>query len=291
MSQLRDFVYLDTVRLHSFVSQIHGGLISEISETIRRQGGLSAGLDIQIPALGGGNVGASKGKENQRQQTVQLTDPAYFGALYEHLRGTSEITALATGELKTREGVTEGEFVELVGIAEPPAVEHWITRVRSLVDFLDRNWRLLAQTQSAGHRKPSQQTTRKQMGLFKGMVDFLEDYVRISRKDPGKQYIRVAQKDSVYAVWCGLLPDHVVTPLDATLPAEIRVVGRVETLLGEGEVYKIVDLSQFGQSDDVNKLLTALNAFGPLIGQQEISATDLQAQYPDVFVTPIAVFR
>lgn len=291
MSQLRDFLYLDTVKLHSFISQIHGGLVSEINETIKRQRGISGGIDIGIPPFGGGKVGASKGKENERQQTIQLTNPAYFGALYQYLQGESEIEVIAVDDLQTRQDLTEGQFVEMMGIAEPPAVEHWIARVRSLVEFIDKNLKLFTHTTTKGQQRSSQPLSQKQMHLFKGMVDFLEDYMRISRKDPGKQYIRITEEEAAYSVWCGLIPDYITTPLEAALPAKVCVVGRVERLLGEEDIYKIVDLSQFNQPSNVNKLLDALNALGPLIGQRQISETDLQAQYPDVFVAPIAIYR
>jgi hypothetical protein len=291
MSQLRDFLYLDTVKLYSFISQIHGGLISEINETIKRQGGLSAGIDIGIPTIGGGKVEASKGKGNERQQTIQLTDPAYFGALYQYLQNESEIEVIEVENLQTRHDLTEGDFVEVMGIAEPPAVEHWIARVRSLVEFIDKNLKLFTQTQTKGQRRSSQSLSRKQMDLFKGMVDFLEDYMRISRKDPGKQHIRVTEDEAAYSVWCGLIPDYITTPLQAALPVKVHVVGRVERVLGEEDIYKIVDLSQFNQPSDVNKLLDALNALGPLIGQKQISEEDLQAHYPDIFVAPIAIYR
>lgn len=291
MSQLRDFLYLDTVKLYSFISQIHGGLISEINETVKRQGGLSAGIDISIPTIGGGKVEASRGKGNERQQTIQLTDPAYFGALYQYLQDKSEIEVIAVDDLQTREDLAVGHFVEITGIAEPPTVEHWIARVRSLVEFIDKNLKLFSQTQTQRQRRSSQALSRKQMELFKGMVDFLEDYVRISRKDPGKQYIRITEDEPAYSVWCGLIPDYITTPLQAALPARVHVVGRVERVLGEEDIYKIVDLSQFNQPSDVNKLLDALNALGPLIGQKQISEKDLQAQYPDVFVAPIAIYR
>jgi hypothetical protein len=288
MSELRDFLYLDTVKLHSFVSQLHGGLVSEINETLKRHGGLSAGIEVGIPPFGG-KVGASKDKEDERQQTKHLTDPAYFSALYQYLRKESEIKDITVLSLQTRQQLAEGQFIEIIGIAEPPAVEHWIARVRALVDFIDRNFRLFAQTQTRS--RGTQTLSKQQMNLFKDMVNFLEDYMCISRQDPGKQFIRVVKEGQAYSIWCGLLPDFIMVSLEAALPAEVHVVGRIERMLSEGETYKIVDFSRFNQPGGINKLLEALNALGPLIGQKEIKETDLQAQYPDVFVTPIAIYR
>jgi hypothetical protein len=252
---------------------------------------LSAGIDISIPTFGGGKAGASKGKEDERRQTMQLTNPAYFGVLHKYLRDTSEIKDITAGDLQTRQSLAEGQFVEMTGTAEPPAVEYWIARIRALVEFIDKNLALFAPTKGKSQRRAAQSLSRKQMDQFKGVVDFLEDYMRIARRDPGRQYIRVTEEESAYSVWCGLVPDFITTPLEATLPAEVHIVGRAERLLGEGEVYRIVDLSQFSQPADINKLLDALNAMGPFIGQKQIGQTDLQAQYPDFFVTPIAVYR
>ena len=85
MDYLRDFLYLDSAKLHSFVSQIQGGMISEISETIKQLGGLSAGVNVGIPPIGG-KIDATKQKESERQQSIILTDPAYFGVLHQYLK-------------------------------------------------------------------------------------------------------------------------------------------------------------------------------------------------------------
>ena len=233
----------------------------------------------------------SKGSDNKREQTIQLTDPALFGALYQYLQDKSEVRSISVCDLETRQDLTEGGFVEMTGIAEPPTVEYWIARVRALVDFIDKNLGVLTQTRPKERQRSSSSLTRRQMDLFKKMVDFLEDYMQVSRKDPGKQHIRIGGETSVYGVWCGLIPEYITAPLQAALPAKVCLVGRVERVLGEQDIYKIVDLSQFNRPGDVNKLLDALNALGPLIGQKQISQTDLQAQYPDVFVSPIAIYR
>ncbi len=66
MTNLRDFLYLDKAKLYSFISQIQGGIISEITETIRQAGGLSAGVNVGIPSIGG-KVDAGKQKESEHQ--------------------------------------------------------------------------------------------------------------------------------------------------------------------------------------------------------------------------------
>jgi len=61
--------------------------------------------------------------------------------------------------------------------------------------------------------------------------------------------------------------------------------------LAESKVGKIVDLSVFDQALQVDKLLDVLNGFNKLSGQNSISETDLEAKYPDIFVTPVAIYQ
>ena len=289
MSELRDFLYLDTAKLHSFVSQIHGGLVNEINETIKQIGGVSAGINVGLPPVGG-KVDASKGKESERQQTIQLTDPAYFNVLYQYLKQEKSIKDISSLSIKQREKIKVGQFVEIQGLAEPPLVENWIERVNTLFGFFERNMKLFGKLQK-GKGKASQKVTNMQIREFRANLEFLEDYVKISRKDPGKQHIQVLAADGEYKMWCGLLPDYGTVSLQAALPAHVRVLGRVEQLITAEEIYKIVDFSQFDQSAGVDKLLDALNGLSSMIGQKEIEESDLQAQYPDIFVSPIGIYR
>jgi hypothetical protein len=288
MSPLRDFLYLDRAKLHSFVSQIQGGMISEISETIKQLGGISAGLNVGIPPLGG-KIDASKGKESERQQIIELTDPAYFGVLHEYLRLEKElfeITEIRDEEMKK---IETGQFIEIQGLAEPPSVENWIARVNSIFGFMERNLRTVSKLQT---KKSSASTiSNMQLRQFKAIIDLLTDYVNISQKDPGKQYIRIKSEYHSFKVWCGLLPEYSLVSLNAALPTIAWVFGRVERKLSEGEVYKIVDLSLFNQASNVTKLLDALNSFNSVTGQPQISETDLEAYYPDLFVAPVAIYK
>lgn len=287
MSELRDFLYLDTAKLHSFVSQIHGGLISVINEKFKQLGGVSAGLTVGLTPVGG-KVDASKSKESERQQTLQLTDPAYFNVLYQYLKQKKDFTDVSSLDMKKREKLEIGQFVEIQGMAEPPVVEAWIERIRKLFSFFERNMKLIGK-QSKG--KSTQKISNMQMREFKALLDFLEDYVNISRKDPGKQYIQVSTGDEAYKIWCGLLPEYANISLNTALPANVFVFGRVERLLSDEEIYKIVDFSQFSQSAGVSELLDVLNSFSVVIGQKEIVESDLQAQYPDLFITPVGIYR
>ena len=113
----------------------------------------------------------------------------------------------------------------------------------------------------------------------------------MSRKDPGKQHIQILAVDSEYKTWCGLIPDYGTVSLQVALPATVSVFGRVERLMNTGEMFKIVDFSQFDQAAGVDKLLDALNGLSSIIGQKEIEESDLQAQYPDIFISPIGIYR
>ncbi len=290
MDELRDFLYLDTIRLYSFVSQIQGGLVNEVNETIKQLGGLSAGLNVGIPTLGGGKVDASKGKESERQQTIQLTDPAYFNVLYRYLRqkGLADITDF---NLESRGKLNAGQFIEVHGTAGLPVVENWASQFKSMFDFMERNFKLLTKPQGHDKRRTVPTVSNQQMRDFKAMLDCLIDFINISQKDPGRQYIRVSSNKRTFNVWCGLLSNYVILPLQSGLPGEVHIFGRIERLLCENEIWKIVDMTQFNQAQQTETLIDMLNSFSAAIGQKPINESDLQAQYPDIFVTPVAIYR
>lgn len=146
MSYLRDFLYLDNAKLHSFVSQIQGGMISEISETIKQLGGLSAGINVGIPQLGG-KIDAAKQKESERQQNITLTNPAYFGVLHQYLKQEKSLVDITEMSSEQILELPVGQFIEVQGTAEPPLVENWIERINSVFGFFEKNLRAFGKVQ------------------------------------------------------------------------------------------------------------------------------------------------
>ncbi|MBN8656951.1 MAG: hypothetical protein J0M11_14535 [Anaerolineae bacterium] len=292
MAYLRDFLYLDNAKLHSFVSQIQGGMISEISETIKQLGGLSAGINIGVPQLGvGAKVDAAKQKESERQQNITLTDPAYFGVLHQYLKQEKSLVDITDLSLDEISELSVGQFVEMRGIAEPPLVENWIERLNTIFGFFERNFKTFSNVQATPKGKPSSNFSNMQLRQFKSMIDLLIEYVNLTRKDPGKQYIRISPKNQPFKIWCGLLPDYAIVPLQSALPAEIQIFGRVDHFVRENGIEKIVDLAMFNQASQMGKLLEVLNSFNALVGKSPISETDLEARHPDIFVTPVAIYQ
>lgn len=185
MAHLRDFFYLDNAKLHSFVSQIQGGMISEINETIKQLGGLSAGINVGIPSLGG-KVDAAKQKESERQQNITLTDPAYFSVLHQYLRQEKSIVDITEAPPDKVSDLSVGQFVEMRGIAEPPIVENWIERINAIFGFLERNFKAFDKLQGKSKGKSSPGFSNMELRQFRSIIDLLIDYINLTRKDPGK---------------------------------------------------------------------------------------------------------
>jgi hypothetical protein len=61
--------------------------------------------------------------------------------------------------------------------------------------------------------------------------------------------------------------------------------------LNEGETFKMVDFSRMSAALDMEKLIELLNTLAPFIGQRPLTDEDLQANYPGMFITPVAVYR
>jgi hypothetical protein len=290
MAYLRDFLYLDNAKLHSFVSQIQGGMINEISETIKQLGGLSAGINVGIPQLGG-KVEAAKQKESERQQNIILTDPAYFGVLHQYLKQENNLIDITEMPPERISELPIGQFAEMRGIAEPPLVENWIERLNSVFSFFERNMKTISKLQGNPKGKSSANLSNIDIRQFRSVIDLLIEYINLTRKDPGKQYVRISPENQSFKVWCGLLSDYAVVPLQSALPAEIQVFGRLDHVVKQDKAEKIVDLTMFNQASQVGKLLDVLNGFNTLTGQSPISETDLEAKYPDIFITPVALYQ
>jgi hypothetical protein len=285
MNNLREFLYLDSTKLQSFISQIHGGFINEITETTKQLGGISAGVNIGVLPVGG-KIDASKGKESESKRTIQLTDPAYFDILYRFLRQEKILIEITESSKTDIDSLKVGDFIEVEGFAQPPVVENWIIKVKEIFTFFTKNISLLGANQSS----KSKMISKQQMSQLKQILDFLVDFINISRKDPGRQYIRIALEYLDCNVWCGLLPEFIYSQLNALLPSKVRILGRIERKLKPDEVWKVVDLDQFSQSNQANQLLEMLNGLNAITGR-EISEEELQAQSPDFFVSPLAIYQ
>ncbi len=291
MTYLRDFLYLDNAKINSFVSQIQGGMIGEISETMKQSGGLSAGINVGIPSIGG-KVDTGKQKESERRQNIILTNPAYFGILYQYLSREQSLKDISTISTKEITELQTGQFIEMQGVAEPPLVENWINRLNSLFGFIEKNFRLFSNMQGNTKGKSSKDFSRGDLQQYKLTINLLIDYINLVRKDPRKQYIRINSEDQKLRVWCGLNPDYALVSLDSALPAKVQVLGRIDHLVKEGETETIVDLSMFQQQAQLNGLLEILNNLGRQMGQTSyISESDLEAKYPDIFIAPVAIYQ
>ncbi|HEX8230060.1 MAG TPA: hypothetical protein VF826_12205 [Chloroflexia bacterium] len=290
---LRDFVYLDTVKLQSFSSVIQGGIATEVSARIKSLGELSGGIDIGLMQFRA-NIGASKGQEHERMQTLSITDPVLFDGLYKALRQSNQLKPLEE-VVTTATGVPAPNLVvEAKGTAGPPVLEEWLERLHQMLELLKKFGAALGATSNPGRGstggkakgRPTVAHPAQMIKQFESIADLLADYVNLAQTDPGREYIRVRQGQS--SIWCGLLPEFIVAP-KADFSAEVTVIGQIDKLLGPNETWKLVDLSKFGDTQTADKLLAALNSMPMGLGQ--ITEQDLQAQHPDVFIRPIAIYK
>ncbi|NLJ37859.1 MAG: hypothetical protein GX432_03745 [Candidatus Atribacteria bacterium] len=285
MNNLRDFLYLDSNKLHSFVAQINGGFIKEVTETTRQLGGISAGLNVGVLPIGG-KIDASKNKESESKKSILLTDPAYFDILYRYLQKEKSLKTPFDLPQKSLHNLKIGEFVEINGFAQPPVVENWIKKIKEIYTFLLKNMSLVSSSQSSKSKFASKQL----LSQFKQIIDLLTDFINISRKDPGREFIQVDLENVNLKVWCGLLPEFFFGQMGVLLPSNVTVFGRVERLLQPDEIWKVVDLEQFSQNFQATELLSALNGLSSITGKQ-IVVEELQAKYPDFFISPVAIYQ
>jgi hypothetical protein len=287
MIQFRDFLYLDTARLHSFVAQIRGGLDSEASEKMLQGSGVGAGV-----SLGGfGKVDASKVKNTELQRSIQMTDPTYFDVLHKYLTENGQITDLTTSDVQGRNQLSAGYFIEIHCSINPPVLENWIKKLETTLSFFERNANTFNPKKAhkgKGRAVPS--ISQQNLTDIRAMMNTLIDFINLSR-DSENPYIRAYAGKQQYAVWCGILSQFEILPLQETLPIEVHILGRVERLLDEQDTWKMVDFSQFVQPEGANQVIEFLSELSNRLGKGTISEEDVQARHPDIFVIPIAIYR
>ncbi len=244
----------------------------------------------------GASVGGSKGRESERMQTLKITDAVLFDGVYRALAEDDKLVEIKDATVETRRKLSIRTFVKLEGTASPPVLESWMEQLRLTLDLLEKYSQLVGKMPNAlsprsnkkGRGVSQQRPDTQMLKQFEAIVDLLQDYIRLTREDPGREYIRISPVTRQYNIWCGLLPEFVLAPY-ADFTSEVIVVGQVERLLDKEEIWKLVDLSKFGNQDTALALLSALNSI-PL-GLKEITENDLHAKYPDFFVRPLAIYR
>jgi hypothetical protein len=292
--ELRDFLYLDTTKVRSFASVIHGGLATEVSERIKQLGDLSGGIKVGAFQVGA-SLDVSKGREHEREQTMEITDPVLFDGLYRTLK-EDKLKMIPKGKRIPPETFKINAFVQIEGSVRPPILESWIEQLRNMLDLLKKYTNMVdigarGQQSSSGSRNKKQTSANiggATLKQFEAIVELMSDYIQFSRQDPGKEYIRLTPEGGGYHVWCGLLPEYFVAPR-ADFQSQVVIVGQLERLLREEEEWKLVDLSRFGDKQTAEALIDAVNSLP--MGQIPISENDLIARYPDIFIRPIAIFR
>lgn len=295
--ELREFLYLDSHKVQSFASVINGGLATEVSERIKALGEMSGGIKAGIMNVGA-NLGASKSRESEYSQTLQITDTVLFDGVYRALNSTNKLMRISNPDLSARNRLNVREFIQIDGIASPPILENWLDQLKSMLNLLEKYNAVMAmgkpspapQSHARAKGKANTQVViqSQQLKQFRTMVDLLEQYVSVAQEDPGRQYIRVAPETKQFNIWCGLLPEFILVP-HADFGAEVTIVGQVERLVSQGVLWKLVDLSKFGDQNTAETLLAALNSIP--MGLKPLTEEDLQAKYPDIFIRPIAIYR
>jgi uncharacterized ubiquitin-like protein YukD len=187
--------------------------------------------------------------------------------------------------------LSKGQIIEFQGFATPPIVENWIDRINILFSFFERNYKTLTNFQGNRKGKSSSNFSAMDFRQTKSIINFLIDFINLTRKDPEKQFIKISTKGQFFNIWCGLIPNYALSPLKSILPSEVKLIGKIERFLKEGESEKIVDLTLFSQHTKIENFLEALNSINLLSNQTAISETDLEVKYPDFLVSPLAIFQ
>jgi hypothetical protein len=133
---LRDFLFLDTNTLTSYLSTVDGYAIEgPIEETESDKKDVGGGLDIKALSAKG-----SHGSSKETKRKLAVTDEAKFQRLYEYLEETEALQLLDAFDMEIWNQLVRGEVVEIQANIRFPRsllITHDVENIAPLIDLME----------------------------------------------------------------------------------------------------------------------------------------------------------
>lgn len=288
----RDFIYLDTDRIQSIIAQLQQGLLDQLMEGETKEKSKTAGatlsfLSMLVP------FGASASLERRSTTDIQknkiLHDYAFNMAL-DSLEEKGYLLKADDLELDTS-SIPESAFVLVKGSVK---IFDYATFQNLAKHEKDLN-KLFPSEQPTGSRDQRRRSgTKKNNSLFgelKILVDaFFEDSIQITVTNAqgisfigpvNREHLREDIRNLIFKF--GSKPQGewgMLAQITRTLSSQRAASLQLETSVVELEELPAEDIQT--ASSVLNEVLDAMNSFQEFMGS---------AAYPDVSVSPIAVYR
>ena len=294
---VRDFLYMDVDRLKSVLAQLDQGLLESVSKEAGRSKQLSAAAEGKIASI----VGVSGGGEflwtNEETETRTLHDSIYnlveealvkAGVLFS-IPGDISLDDVRAGRLQERLGDTD--FVLLDGHAvvnDFTAMAQYLSRFNEVARFVARSAsgdQATPQVQRAKQRQSAEAAPQLPKELVNGLSLMLEVFY----KDRIIIKLRPLLDDPMASLVGILRPEFLREPIDVLTykygPAptqQWRMLAQVAAIPEEGET----PLATPRTGGEIEAAMMVV-----FESMKELQTKVQQVTYPEIAVTPIAVYR
>lgn len=293
---VRDFIYMDVERLKSALAQLDSGVLETVTQSGQHSKEVSAGAQGKIAGIVGLSGNADFVWANETSETRALHDNVYnlveaalaeTGSLFQ-IPGDITLEDVAAGELQRR--LDDTQFVLVSGYATLNDFGH----VRHLFDRFNDIGKFLAYCTASGiESKQERQTVRRategQMHLDKELVEGFDIIFDTFYKGRIVIKMRPIVDDATGSLVGVLRPDFLREPSEVLLykygespRRPWRMLAQVASIPIEHELGPEVPPS----GGDIEKAM--MEVFSSM---KTVQAGVQTVQYPEIAVTPIAVFR
>ncbi len=278
----RDFIYMDVNRVQSIIAQLQQGLLNEVLEgkTEQTSGKMRMAtnlLAMLLPVSVSGSV--EHGRGSSLSESRVLHDYAFEAARLSLQEGG---LLLERDELD-REGVPKDGFVLVRGAAQILDYE----TLQRIAENLDRLDDFFNSDDTPAQRKKRRKENRPFTESSVLIETFFKDAIRVKVvNERGCSFVGPLDREHLREDVRGLIYKHGSTPKgEWTMLAEIsRVPSPDEDAEGSlaGLMERLSGEEETSVSNQIDQVVTMFNGFQEFLGS---------VSYPDVAVSPVAVYR
>lgn len=267
---LREFIYLDRVKVQDFLSSIEDGLTQEITQTVLRRGGTLEGKIKAAVAEAGMQSGF---KEVEEEELKRMTDAALFQRLHNYMR-TEKLMRVITSLRPDEYGSIEiGDILEIDSQVELSSLDKIFDGINSMMALVN----ILSPGQIDRETTEAVNTFNAiaSRSAAKGLN------VKASLLDP----------DSKYA-FTMTLPKAKLRVTKEEVEGRNKVLCRITRTLSQNETVELFSLMP-GLNVNRTQIRQIIQSFKTMPAElgKPIKEKDLRIAYPAAVVTPIAIYR
>lgn len=259
---LREFLYLDTSLVDTYLAQVEDGLYDESRDLTREGSGRKAEASVRASVVSAG-VGGHGDSDHESERTYRQTPESRFNRLYDQLeaRNISDLGKNVWGDVVSK------QIIDVACDLDVPTMSRLMVQGEQLADIVQ-----LMQSFSLGE-------------MSEGDQEAMTGIQALSARS-GDKFIATGELSTEAPVFAFKLSKaHLRTGLE-DLEGEVNVVGKVERKWPEGESYSLMEVPGLSLISRQERRAATRNT-----SNDQPAPDGVQLDGPGVSMSVIAIYR